>query len=62
MKKREQYRHSKDMEVTIKLKTGKRKIQKEKQAAKGNIEKEAMFFKRVINTTKYHNNFTTFIN
>lgn len=60
MKKMEQYRHSKDMEVTIRLKTGKKK--NPKREAKGNIEKEAMFFKRVINTIKYHNNFTTFIN
>ena len=33
MKKMEQYRHSKDMEVTIRLKTGKKKIRKEKRKA-----------------------------
>lgn len=39
----EQYRHSKDMEVTIRIKSRKKK-KKTKREAKGNMEKEAMFF------------------
>lgn len=40
----EQYRHSKDMEVTIRIKSRKKK--NTKREAKGNMEKEAMFFKK----------------
>lgn len=39
----EQYRHSKDMEVTIRIKSRKKNAKRE---AKGNMEKEAMFFKK----------------